>query len=43
MSVDEMTAEEVAERSMDIAADMCTHTNKEFIKYSLDDVQEKTE
>jgi ATP-dependent HslUV protease, peptidase subunit HslV len=38
MSVDDMTAEEVAQRAMDIASDMCVYTNKNFISYTLEDV-----
>ena len=38
MSVEELSAEEVASRAMDVAADMCVYTNKEFIKYTLKDI-----
>mmetsp|Transcript_130587 Transcript_130587/g.194504 ORF Transcript_130587/g.194504 Transcript_130587/m.194504 type:complete len:234 (+) Transcript_130587:175-876(+) len=38
MSVDDMTAEEVADKAMNVAADMCVHTNKEFLTYTIDDV-----
>lgn len=37
MSVEHMSAEEVADRAMNVAADMCVHTNKEFIVHTLDD------
>lgn len=38
MSVDDMTAEEVAKKAMEIASDMCVYTNKSFLSYTLDDV-----
>ena len=38
MSVEDMSAEEVAKRAMEIASDMCVYTNKNFLSYSLDDV-----
>lgn len=38
MSVDDMSAEDVAKKAMDIASNMCVYTNKEFLKYTLDDV-----
>jgi len=37
MSIDDLTAEDVANRAMNIAADMCVHTNKEFLTYTLED------
>jgi ATP-dependent protease HslVU (ClpYQ) peptidase subunit len=37
MSVEDLSAEEVADRAMHIAADMCVHTNKEFLTYTLED------
>ena len=37
MSVESMSAEEVATKAMNVAADMCVFTNKEFITYSIDD------
>jgi ATP-dependent HslUV protease subunit HslV len=37
MSVDHMTAEEVAKKAMKIAASMCVHTNEEFISYTMED------
>lgn len=43
MSVDDMSAEEVADHAMNVAADMCVHTNKEFLSYSMDDVQKNQE
>jgi ATP-dependent HslUV protease subunit HslV len=43
MSVDDMSAEDVAQKAMDVASDMCVHTNKEFLSYTLDDVGEATE
>jgi hypothetical protein len=38
MSVEELSAEEVARRAMNVASDMCVYTNKEFLTYSLDDL-----
>merc|ERR1719215_2290231 len=43
MSVEDMSAEEVATRAMNVASDMCVYTNKEFLSYTLDDVAETTE
>jgi len=43
MSVDDMSAEEVAKKAMNVASDMCVYTNKEFLSYTLNDVGEKTE
>jgi len=43
MSVDDMDAEEVAKKAMNVASDMCVFTNKEFLSYTLDDVGEITE
>jgi ATP-dependent protease HslVU (ClpYQ) peptidase subunit len=44
MSVEEMSAEEVADRAMNVAASMCVHTNKEFIVHTLDEkAKEKTD
>ena len=43
MSVDDMSAEEVADKAMNVAADMCVHTNKEFLSYSMDHVQKNQE
>lgn len=37
MGVEDMTAEEVADRAMNVAADMCVHTNKEFLVHTLED------
>lgn len=37
MSVEDMSAEEVASRAMHVAASMCVHTNTEFIVHTLDD------
>ena len=37
MSVEDMSAEDVATKAMNVAADMCVHTNKEFITHTLDD------
>lgn len=36
MSVEEMSAEEVASRAMNVAADMCVYTNKEFLTLTID-------
>lgn len=41
MSVEDMTAKEVADRSMNVAADMCVHTNKEFLTFELEDSSQK--
>ena len=38
MSVEDMSAEDVASKAMDIASDMCVYTNKNFLHYTLDDV-----
>ena len=38
MSVEDMSAEEVAERAMNVASDMCVYTNKEFLSYTVDDM-----
>jgi hypothetical protein len=38
MCVDDMSAEEVAKRAMNVASDMCVHTNKEFLSYTMDDI-----
>lgn len=36
MSVEEMSAEEVAAKAMNVAADMCIYTNKEFLTLTID-------
>jgi ATP-dependent HslUV protease subunit HslV len=41
MSVDDMTAEEVAKKAMKIAASMCVHTNEEFLTYTMEDKGKK--
>ena len=38
MSVEDMDAEEVASKAMNVAADMCVHTNKEFLSFTMDDM-----
>ena len=38
MNVEDMSAEDVAQRAMDIASDMCVYTNKNFVTYTLEDV-----
>jgi ATP-dependent protease HslVU (ClpYQ) peptidase subunit len=38
MKVEDMSAEEVATRAMEIASEMCVYTNKNFLSYTLDDV-----
>lgn len=38
MSVEDMSAEEVAHKAMDIASDMCVYTNKNYLSYTLEDV-----
>ena len=43
MSVEDMSAEDVAQKAMDVASDMCVYTNKEFLSYTLDDVSETAE
>jgi ATP-dependent HslUV protease subunit HslV len=43
MSVDDMSAEDVAKKAMNIASDMCVYTNKEFLSFTLDDVGATTE
>lgn len=43
MSVEDMSAEEVAQKAMDVASDMCVYTNKNFLSYTLDDVGGKPE
>lgn len=43
MSVDDMSAKEVAQKAMDVASDMCVYTNKNFLSYTLDDIGEETE
>merc|ERR1711971_1384859 len=40
MSVDDMSAEDVANKAMDVASDMCVYTNKEFLSYTLDDISD---
>lgn len=36
MSVEDMSAEEVAAKAMNVAADMCVYTNKEFLTLTMD-------
>jgi ATP-dependent protease HslVU (ClpYQ) peptidase subunit len=43
MSVDDMSAEDVAKKAMDVASEMCVYTNKEFLSYTLADVSETIE
>ena len=43
MTIDDMSAEDVSKKAMDVASDMCVYTNKEFISYTLDDVGEAAE
>jgi len=43
MSVDDMSAEDVAKKAMNVASEMCVYTNKEFLSYTLDDVGETNE
>jgi ATP-dependent HslUV protease subunit HslV len=38
MGVEELSAEEVAKKAMDIASDMCVYTNKNFLSYTIVDV-----
>jgi ATP-dependent protease HslVU (ClpYQ) peptidase subunit len=37
MCVEDMSAEEVADRAMNVAANMCVHTNTEFLIHTLED------
>ena len=37
MTVPDVSAEEVCQRSMDIASDMCVYTNKSFMLEVMDD------
>lgn len=37
MSVEDMDAEEVAAKAMNVASDMCVYTNKEFLTFTIDD------
>ena len=39
MSVEDMSAEEVAAKAMNVAADMCVYTNKEFLTLTMDAVE----
>jgi len=43
MGVDDMSAEDVAKKAMNVASDMCVYTNKEFLSYTLDDVSNTNE
>lgn len=43
MSVEELSAEEVAQKAMDVASDMCVYTNKNFLSYTLDDIGDTKE
>lgn len=45
MSVEDMSAEEVASKAMNVAADMCVYTNKEFLTLTIDaaDAEEEPE
>jgi len=43
MDIPELSAEEVATKSMNIAGDMCIYTNHEFLTETLDSVEKKTE
>lgn len=38
MGIEGLSAEEVAQKAMDIASDMCVYTNKNFLSYTIDDV-----
>lgn len=42
MKIEDLSAEEVANRAMNIASNMCVHTNSEFIVHTLED-KAKTE
>jgi ATP-dependent HslUV protease subunit HslV len=39
----DLSAEEVAQKAMNVAADMCIYTNKEFLIESLEAKEEKKE
>jgi ATP-dependent HslUV protease subunit HslV len=39
----DLSAEEVTRKAMDIASDMCIHTNKVFLIELLDEVEDKKE
>jgi len=43
MSVDDMSAEEVASKAMNVAAEMCVYTSKEFLTLTMDSAEEKEE
>lgn len=43
MSVEDMSAEEVASKAMNVAADMCVYTNKEFLTLTMDSAAEEKE
>ena len=43
MDLPDLTAEQVAEKAMNIASDMCVYTNKEFVVESLDTKEKKDE
>jgi len=43
MSVDDMSAEDVAKKAMNVASDMCVYTNKEFLSYTLNDISNTDE
>ena len=43
MDQPDLTAEEVADKAMNIAADMCVHTNDKFLTMSLAAEEEKND
>lgn len=43
MDIPELSAQQVAEKAMDIASDMCVYTNKEFIIETMATNDEKEE
>lgn len=43
MDLPDLTAEQVAEKAMNIASDMCVYTNKEFLVESLETKEKKDE
>ena len=43
MSVEELSAEEVASRAMKVASEMCVYTNDNFLTHTLEDVSSEEE
>ena len=38
MTVEDISADEVADRAMRVASQMCVYTNDNFLTYTIDDV-----